>query len=761
MKLQIITDDIYHDGEDLTANGRHMIEAVGNISADVAGYPHHYAAVTVSEQTATTVRINPGRLYVNGKVYDLDEPFDDIDLQPRLPRVVGDTVWVAILLRGLVKVDTAIQVELVDADTEETDTPTIPVRERYTIEGIVQAGLPGPTPLKPDVAATECIVAWVLLGNTSIENIEMHPDHRVKSLYEVEGRLSILEVNFEELKQVVATLRTDLSAVAAAQRDAVRKDVFEQVLLDVSGMRRMLRVFENEPRAYVYDPALVRDKWDTVHSEWMARIEEGIRFPFAYYKDEQLALDKPADPRIRVIENLLLPAYSEVVKLSVAGGTGSKNISQLQHTVINAIKRTVARSAVKLGPIVTVCENIKDWANVGEAARTKSRLSVNGETFQVVGLSSNKQVAAWNADPQSAGHKGYDVQKLSVSTWTETYWDYVTEEVGLNGSVYGQTWLNSQAMIMTAIRLRFTRVGTAGDVHLVVCECREDGSPDITKVIGSTTVEQKDLTVGKVRFPLRAMLIDPGKRYAWFTVTTGNHAIAFVADNKFAEGSSFQITDGLWAQGSNTEDFEFDILGAKFESTRTVVDFNPLILADGISYLRLIAAGWAPDGTQAVWEFQREDETAWWPMTPDAADVLYGLPSHLRLRLVMVGTTDLAPAIIVDNKARGEFGRTRGDMRAITNVLFFGVSTTAVTVDLMIDQWIEAEHMVAVSLIAGGVTYTPTATSIWQDPDRPKRRRLSAKFTSLPNINSARVKIEGMKSGVDEWFGESLFVMVN
>ncbi|WP_173087710.1 hypothetical protein [Devosia sp. 1635] len=759
MKRQIIRDDVYNSGEDHSAHGLNTIEAVGNLAADVAGYPHHYAAVTVSAPAATVVRINPGRLYAAGKVYDLDQPVD-VDLQPRLTQVSGDTVWVALLLRGKVDVIRQQRQVLIDADTEETDVQQVEVAEHFTMEGIVQAGIPGPTPLKPTVAETECIVAWVLLSNASVAAIEMHPAHRVRSLYEVEGRLTILEFRFAELVQTVATLRTDLSAVAAAQRDAVRRDVFAQALLDISALRRETRILENEPRAYLYDPGLVNDKWDTDHPMWVARVAEGIRFEFVQLRDDRLELYDAANSDIVVVDGMLLPRYEEVVKLSVEGGTQSKNMSQLVHTEVRAVQREVSRSSTSYGPIVTVCENTKDWERVGTAAKAGKKLAVKGETFKVVGLSTNTRSANWNADPRSDGHKNYDVQKVSTTSWTETYWDYVSEEFGLNGSVYGQTWLNSQMQILTAIRLRFTRVGSSGDAHLVVCECSDDGEPELDKVIYRSTVLHANLAAGKVRFPLRPSLLEPGRRYAWFMVTTGNHQIAYVENNKFAEGSMFQMSDGAWAQGSITEDFEFDLMGAKFLSTRTKIEFQPLNLPGGMTYVRLITPGWAPEGTQALWQFKLPgDDQPWRNITPENADTLYAQPEGIRLRMVMVGTTDLSPALLLGATARSEVGRTQGLLRARTELIQFGVSTNRIVVDLMIDQWVDAQHTATVRLLIGATEYTATAVSIWQDPDKPKRRRLSAVFTGLPSTTSAIVLLEGTKTGVDEWFGESLFVM--
>lgn len=746
---------------DMTAIGEHHVETSGNIVGDAIGYPHHYAAVTVSETSSVTATINPGRLFINEKLYDLDDAFD-IDLTPRLPLVLGDTVWIALLLRGATVIDTAQRTVRTDVDTGTTDLQTVNKTERLTVQCVDQAGIPGPTPLKPTVSANECVVAWVLLAQTGIQSIEMNADHRVKSLFQVEGRVTIVEARLETLEQVAATLRTDLSAVSAKQREAVRPEIFNQVRFDVAAVKRQLRLFENDPAAYFYDPALVKDKWDIENSLWLARIKEGIRFDWASYRDSQLALYDAGNPDVVTIDGLMMPKFVEEVKLSVTGGTGSKNISQLVHTEVTAVQRSISRSATELGPIVQVCENQQDWAAAGLSdARVGSTMSVAGETFNVVGQSTTGVGGAWNADPASVGHKSYDVQALSVSTWTETYWDYVTTTYGLNGSVVGQTWLNSQAMIMTGIRLKFTRVGSDGDVHLVVYECGADGLPDFNKAIIKSTVAHDDLAVGWVKFGFRPSLLDPGKRYTWQTVTTGNHALSYSTDNKFAQGSSWLMTDGAVVQGSTTEDYDFEVLGASQMATRTVIEFQPLTLDGGMTYIRLVAAGWAPSGTSQLWQFQPEGSTDWYDMSPANADIFYGLPALIRLRLVMVGTTDLAPAIVMDAFARGETGRTRGDMRALTDAIDFGVSTTAVTVDLMIDRWKAAEHTATIKLINGASTITATATSIWQDPDNDMRRRLTATFSGLTATTSVAVQIEGTKTGVDEFFGESLFVMAN
>jgi hypothetical protein len=257
--------------------------------------------------------------------------------------------------------------------------------------------------------------------------------------------------------------------------------------------------------------------------------------------------------------------------------------------------------------------------------------------------------------------------------------------------------------------------------------------------------------------PHRPSLVEQGKRYAYGLLTAGNYEIAATEGNKFAQGSSCIVTDGAIAIPSATQDMEFAIIGAKFDTVRTVVEFQPIDVSGGLSYLRILAASWAPALTDIVWEFRRIGETIWRPFTQANASLLYGLPAQVFVRATFVGTTDVAPAIVMDGVARLEAGRTRGDMRALLKSQAFGLSTTSIRVDLNIDQWKAGEHTVALKLVSGGITYTPTGSTTSVDPKDPKRRLLSSLFT-VPSTVAAQAIVEGTKSGVDEFFGQDIMI---
>lgn len=770
-KREIFNDAEIGLPEDLSKIGIFAVEGDQNIIGGAIDYPAHWADFAVAAINAIEIEIGQGRLFKGDKLYDNDATVT-LDLQTYLPLVNNDEKWIAILVRGETEIVQEQRMVEIDVDSEETQQQPLPKIERYKTTFTVQQGVASITPTKPSVPGDECCLCYVRLTTAGIAELEIAEDWRVQTLYDINGRVTQLEGEMVAVKRRTSTLETDVANLAAKIKTIPRPEIIRQMQRDIAQTRRILHL-PAAARAYWYDAGLIAADWATDHADWLARIKEGVRFAYAAESDSQLALLEPLSPLLSTYDSMVTPAYDEVVRISVVGSDGSKNISQLTHTVTTAVRREVARTSVSYGPTIAICENQAEWASVGDM-RVGSAFAVGGETFVYQGEITNgtsnidmsvirqwnptatvQDVAAWNADPQSTGHKGYAVQQIQYDSWTDVYWDYVTESVGVNGSVYAQTFLNAQPMIATSIDLYFTRIGVqTGDVHLMLCETGATGAPDFKRVIARTTVTQENLALGWTKFRFRPSLLDAGKLYAWFVVTTGNHAIATVGvagndalANKYAQGSLFWSTDGVWSQGDPQVDFAFRLNAAKFKATRTVMEFSPLTLSGGMTQINLKYAGWAPEGTRMVWEIQASGETEWSTLTPTSSlsdNQLYGLPALTRLRLTMVGTTDLAPAIVMDNKARGIAQRHRTDMKCVSKLHQFGVTSETIQYEVVVDNFDSNHHTLVNKLYIAGVATAPTSTVITQDAVKPGRWTYLSTWVRTPGngISSARVRTD-------------------
>lgn len=722
---------------DLTAIGESSMAAADQVIRDAIGYPAHWAAFTVSQQSAQIVRISPGRYWTDAKVFEASAQ-TDLNLQIHIPVAASDQRWVALILRGS-EVEETAQRFLETSNDVETSEPvesTVPKRLKRMVSFTVQQGAASPAPaLRPSIADSDAVIAWVLLASTGISLIEPGEAARVKTLWEVEGRLAAVEIDLASLFERTRSIETDIVNIAARLRDIPRPALMRQIQRNLGQLNREVKI-PDEARAHVFDPGLTYDLWDTAHVGWLARIKEGIRFPYQSQSVAQLTLATPDDPAVMIRANRMMPAFDEIVRISNEGRDASLNISQLVHTVVTATQHTVARTRQSWATSQLVCTNSDYWANVLAGVQIGQTFTLDGETFLLEG--SNGVVHPSGED------KFRHIRRSIVEQWSETYWTYESEDVGLNGSIYAQSFLCAQPLIATSIELDFERVGATGDVTLLLVECAASGAPSFDQVIARVTKPRADLVIGWNRFVIDYTLLSAGKRYAIVTVTTGNHSIWQTGANKFAGGTRFACSDGVFAQGDLTADFAFRVNGARFRQPRAVIAFDPVTLAGGITDIETVMKSWAPGGTALEWEFKPTGQPDWFTIEddyPGGGHPLSGLPALVELRLVMLGTADLAPMVVVDNKLKCRVGRNRGDMRAVSDPIAFGLSTTQIVTQYLVDAFDPGLHVFTPKIIVGTTTYTATATTVTVDPDVAGRRFIESTFT-VPSATSARMAPE-------------------
>ncbi|WP_158874001.1 hypothetical protein [Antarcticirhabdus aurantiaca] len=731
---------------DLNDMGLFAQAAGDNLAGDAVGYPSHWAGFTVAIRSTQELRISAGRFFEGRVVYAKgDETI--VNLQSHIPRIATDERWVAILVNGKVETiesDRSFRTGT-DPETATVVTKKSPSLVDRTLEFRVQQAQNAPPPaLRPVVAATDCCVAYVRLTASGIQTIEPGEAFRVKSLFEIGGRVTDMELNLTSLRLRTEAIETNLANVNEKITTIPRPELIRNLMRDAATVRRLLN-FPREARQYWYDPGLVPDQWggpkqgSTGDADWLARVREGVRFPWEASKQGLLRPKNEDDQRIRLKGRKMMPVYTEAVRIQNLGSDGSRNISQLQHTITTAVQRTVSRSAVSYGPTVQQCENVAEWANLVDRQAGET-FSKGNETFQVVGLADHYN----NTVPELTElHAVYNIREVQTRSWTETYWDYVTEIVGVNGSVYAQTFLNAQPMVVTAINLFVTRKGTDGDIHLFLCETTDGAAPRFDKVLGKMTLKYEDIVLGKNRCEVPLAFLEPGRRFAWFTVTTGNHALATTGNNKFQGGTLFYGTDGGFAQGDLLDDFAFEIVAAHFTNVRTVVDFNAMDLPGGMTQFDLLYSSWAPAGTGLEWLIKPDGSNVWFPLKIYGVDnPLVGLPASCELRLVMIATPDLGPMIEIDNVATWTTSRPRNEMRAVSDTITFAAATSKIQTDVVVDAFDGDVNTAVPRLKVGGATLTADVITMTPDPDKPTRRRYLATFILGTPTTTAKLRFD-------------------
>lgn len=754
-KIVKVGDSEYLDVQDYTRLAEYPRDALDSVVGAAVGYPAHWSAFTISQKSAQVVTVSPG-IYLDGDIVYQADNETDINLTLYFPLAESDEKWVAIIARGET-VDVNENRAFETSEDPETSLPvsvSTPVIEARQITYVIQQGFGAPAPaIKPTIAETDACLAFVRVTTAGVQEIVPGERWRAKTLFEVEGRVTSLEIRTDQLFEETASLRTDLASIAAKIRSIPDPRLVAQVIRDVSRHNQQLNL-PDEARNYFFDQALVPDFWDFTKGGYF-RITEGIRFQYVAQFDQTMRLLNYDAPEISVWdEKLVMPAYDEVARITSETGSGKKDIANTVHTVTTAVQHTVAHTRLRYGETVNVCENTAGWGGLG-SVQYGATFQANGETWVNNGVTDhpfNQTALAQN------GHMGYQVQRVSYETYYSTYTTYHTEEYGLSGATHGQTFLSSQVMVVTSIDLNFTKVGATGDVTLSLCKITPSGTPDFRSVLAHVTKPVETLAVGWNKFIFRPTLLDQGERYGWFVTTSGNHQLMTNSGNAYTGGSLFISSDGVWSQGSTTEDFTFRVNAAKFRTNRVVLPFESLTLEGGMTEFQLLYKSWVPAATQLVWEVKAQGESDWIVVDAREENPLANLPPLVQLRAVMVGTPDVAPMIYLDTYSRAITGRMRLDMVAISQLQTFGFTTETAQVVLQMDNYSAAAHTCSPKLmLADDTIVNPDTVVATIDQTKPSRTLFLANFTLPAATPSARVRIEATtNSNINVPFGQDV-----
>ena len=207
-----------------------------------------------------------------------------------------------------------------------------------------------------------------------------------------------------------------------------------------------------------------------------------------------------------------------------------------------------------------------------------------------------------------------------------------------------------------------------------------------------------------------------GTRYAIVLHTAGNHFVALVEGNKFAQGTLFYSTDAGFYAGDLTKDLAFELLFARFNSSRTEVQLQPLTLSGGIASIDVLAEAIVPAGSQLVYEIQIAGK--WYSMSDPASPLpLNSLPPLLPWRAVLLGTTESMPGFGVSSNSRAYTSRPRSDFRHVSTARTVP-STTSIDIDFRLDRWRGPPYHTFTPRLMTGAGYTTlTAPSLVQELD--------------------------------------------
>ena len=723
---------------DLNKFGVFAVEGDDALGLDLVGPDAAWTAIAVLEESTTSVRINFGRVWLNGKFYgDPDKDTEVVSLVTALPT---STKKIVTIIGTGAEVDAEFEPRsFKNSATGNVEPQTIPTEVLRKVTFSYVAGTEAATPVAPTLDPNYIPIANVTLGTSGIENIDLLTGYRLPTLQGLDARMISLEAFRLAIGTRVETLASDLASV--------RSDLGKLNSPAVRQMQRRLAELEDRlgideaGLLYGYDRMLTEADSDTDHLDYDARIDEGLRFPWEASADKRPALLNPGDPRLTTVSGWSLPPFSEVARVDTWGQDISVNVANFQYANTDFTIFPGAQRRRRYGPSMVVAGNSDFWQS--------AQYSVNylTQTFNT-GSENYLLTDEWTED----GVTYYRLQQY----WDDQikYWNGYQSitPTTQGGYLVGQTFLNAQSGWLTSIGLRFGRVDDAYGVKVYLCRA-PNGEPDPSKIVaeGSLTAgsAQVSLDEGGVenKVTLTPAFLNAGERYGIILVTGGDYAVACRADNALTNGAFF-IGDGSAWSVDLGKDMAMRLYFAEFDVAYTSVQLETVTLSGGITDLDIISTEHVPEGTELYWMVRFGG--AWHRLERvSGTHPLAAAPATVELMLVMVGTRDIMPAIrLADTVLR--LNRGGASFTHLSEIRDAGSAASAVRVEMELAAWDAGKHGLTVTIESGANSDAPDSTTDIPLPDGTIRRVME--FTLTVPSQTYQVKAVGTTSDIADPF---------
>lgn len=727
------------DFQNLAQDPRDLVDVMAQ-TAVAEGRVYFGATVIKTSETRTAVS-TPLGLYDGGAIYTRDASETiEVDMLSMLP-TTGNQRIVALVMQGAELTDETeerdFRVGVVNNVIQTEARPTATRLYRRASIATVQ-GAPAPQPARPTVDVALVVIAWVTLSSTGITAIEQNTDQRLNSLVNVDTRVKSVEAWRTETEPTVQGLKIDVAKLMANANNKVDRRMQGYVLEQLARLNERVGVDQGASFSYSdYFLTLEDSRSDETNIQFLAKVEEGIRFADDNLDTKALSLLTPGDTSIQISPGgLCLPKYGETVLLSVKGRDAEVAVSNAGSQTVTYTLKTISKTRIRYGAPFLVCTNSQWWAT-GRYDQTK------GIFYQNDGTQYNVE---FSQDAGGPAHYIMRVTQLFYDSYEEPYWAATIVPASYSGQVAGNTFMVPRSAWVTGFNIGFSRVDAGGgDVRLALCEVNTAGAPNYDACLAVTTLPAANLKVwpAVTRFNIEPTFLEGGKRYAWFIITPGNHWLAMVEGNKYAQGTFFVSTDAAWSQGNISQDACFEIIAADFQASRLVVNLNNWNLSGGIAGIDLLLKQVAKrDAFDIIFEIQLGSK--WISLTEvvNGDSPLFGLPAAVNVRMTFIGTTEVMPGIKL-NESYVTLTRPRTAAVHISDVMQAPANVDEVTIEAVLEHYVEVDHDCGVKLLTGAGYTTVTNPSAVTDealPDGSTRRRWT--FTGFTPTSSWKRRTE-------------------
>lgn len=713
-KIVRFDDYMEQQGSDHTALQQNARTSIDHLVVDAVTRTRRYAGLTVTKTAQAEIRIDQGRFYdAAGAIYNKASA----STQSMLSYLAAASKRIVVVSAYGIEneTDATVRDYLVNVETEQVEPRAVNMTTSRDVVIAFTQSAESVDPQTPPVPANHVAVAKVLLDTTQVVSIEMLTDNAVTSTESLDVRTDGLETWKGQIEPRVASLATDLADLANRLARMSPAGSLAEVKLDLARVKEALR-FPQNAASYGADFFLYADKSDTgdvAGQGYDCLVMEGGRFPDANADEFELSLFSPLDPNASLVGGVLLPRYSEEIKIASDAYASDLGIAQYGFQEHTMKQGSMARSRVRYGGTLWQCSNGVNWSTPGQEPAAANLYDF--ETWADIRTS-----VGW-IDVNNPTHFATRTDTLWYDSWKEPFMYAVVTDHVINGAQVAQSFLVSNDVWATSLEFYVTQKGGAENIVANLVEVT-NGVPDPDKTMAHVVYPHASILIGWNKVAIPPTFLQKGKRYALVLTSNANHKIGMASGQSYLEGTFFYSTDGQYFLGDLTKDMMFRVWGARFAAAQVTIEFQPINLDGGFRYIDILAGMWRPESTDIVFEVRPTGAPAWQPLTADNAGVLASAPALAQFRARFIGTRDMQGSISLTG-SRVHVSRPKTAFKHVSTPITVP-STTAIVLKAVMEGFDETPHDLTAKLrIGSSDEIADTVVTKLLDADRKRYER--------------------------------------
>lgn len=734
---------------DILRMGLFPQEGMDRLTAQLLISSRMFKGFVVTASGNTAVEISGGTLWDAGRMSVALAT--EMSLAEYVPLIAGQQVIVTLIGQFREQdgySETRNYEEEVAVSGGGTTTQIIPTQKnRVRVRDAVLTLLPGSNsaiPVRPSVPAPAVAIADIRLGTGGILEIVPRTENEAPELDLMASQIAAAAIRQALTDQAIAGIRTDIAALWRAIRGSASQLTIDSLVTDMTQVKDRLMI-PDTGSPYGGDWFLNEDESDADHPDFNAIVREGIRFPWANFWEGPVALYNANDPNLRhASQGFICPKYTAVPGIVIDKATGEMPLGGTEFQTLELQQLVMSREEIAYGDWFTKCENASEWKN-GKYDPIAGILKIGNETYQVgdaVGNIGRK------------GHQIYRIRKFWKTTVDVAYDNYVPVPHVIQGVIKSQTFVMSQGRYIPRIRLGIKRWGAGAQITAILCEAREDGTPNPKRILDKVTVSAAQFKAWPewTEFPFSVPAWAAPEFYGVMLATTGDVVVATADGSGFLGGTLFDSTDGVWMRGDLTKDLCMAVDFCRFDIVSMPVQLQGLSLDGGIHNYRNKVAAIVPENATADWELQRPDGT-WARITLSEGEepALFGQGNtpFYQHRVMLNGNQWEMPLIDMAQSEVAIFRAATAEKHISEPYQMpVGVTAEAVTVSVVLEDWNALRHTAVMKLRHGaGLNTVKAHSAVSSKPvlNRPSALQMTwtFEFAAGAGVNAFAFQFEG------------------